>query len=157
MRLSTDGGMTPLTGAIITLRIISNLPGGQIWIKRTILEMGGKDSIVVDETSNLHDAAQGIVAAAFGFQGQKCSACSRAIVVKDIYDELLEKVIERTKKITVGPVKNYENYMGPVIDKYVISGTSIMVGTGFGRYNSFSFLRHSYFITITSYYIVPSQ
>jgi 1-pyrroline-5-carboxylate dehydrogenase len=90
---------------------------GQIWIKRTILEMGGKDSIVVDETADLDAAAEGIVAAAYGFQGQKCSACSRAIIVDSVYDEMLQKVVERTKKITVGPTDNPENFMGPVIDK----------------------------------------
>jgi 1-pyrroline-5-carboxylate dehydrogenase len=73
----------------------SKVHPGQIWLKRTILEMGGKDSIVVDETADLDAAAQAIVAAAFGFQGQKCSACSRAIIVEDVYDEVLEKVVER--------------------------------------------------------------
>lgn len=59
---------------------------GQIWIKRVVAEMGGKDSIVVDGTADLDDAAAGIVASAFGFQGQKCSACSRAIITEDVYD-----------------------------------------------------------------------
>ncbi|MBN2542237.1 L-glutamate gamma-semialdehyde dehydrogenase [bacterium] len=116
-------------------KLSSELSEGQIWIKRTILEMGGKDSIVVDETANLDDAAQGIVAGAFGFQGQKCSACSRAIVVKDIYDELLQKVVERTKKIKVGPVVNYDNYMGPVIDKHAYKSILdyIEIGKSEGR------------------------
>ncbi len=87
---------------------------GQIWIKRVIAEMGGKDTIVVDETADLDEAAAGIVASAFGFSGQKCSACSRAVVVKDVYDKVLEKVIERTRKLTVGPVKDVTNYTGPV-------------------------------------------
>ena len=64
---------------------------GQIWIKRTVLEMGGKDTIVVDADADLEAAVQGVAAAAFGFQGQKCSACSRAIVHQDIYDEFLDK------------------------------------------------------------------
>ena len=59
---------------------------GQIWIKRVVAEMGGKDTIVVDETADLDSAAEGIVAAAFGFSGQKCSACSRAVVVESVYD-----------------------------------------------------------------------
>ena len=75
---------------------------GQIWLKRTILEMGGKDAILVDETADLDAAAAGIVAAAFGFQGQKCSACSRAIIVEDVYDALLAKIVERTQAIQVG-------------------------------------------------------
>src|SRR5688572_2553801 len=75
---------------------------GQIWLKRTILEMGGKDTIVVDETADIEAAAQGIVASAFGFQGQKCSACSRAIIVEDVYDQVLEKVVAGAKKIKQG-------------------------------------------------------
>ncbi len=89
---------------------------GQIWIKRTILEMGGKDSIVVDSEVDVDEVATGIVAAAFGFQGQKCSACSRAIIHKDVYDEILEKVVAKTKTLTVGNTKDNPN-MGAVIDK----------------------------------------
>ena len=75
---------------------------GQKWIKRTILEMGGKDSIVVDETADLDAAAQAIVVSAFGFQGQKCSACSRAILVDAIYEAVVEKILARTRTLTVG-------------------------------------------------------
>ncbi|HYE74684.1 MAG TPA: aldehyde dehydrogenase family protein, partial [Blastocatellia bacterium] len=87
---------------------------GQMWIKRVIAEMGGKDTIVVDETADLDEAAAGIVASAFGFSGQKCSACSRAVVVKDVYDKVLEKVVERARKLTIGPVTDVANYTGPV-------------------------------------------
>jgi 1-pyrroline-5-carboxylate dehydrogenase len=90
---------------------------GQIWIKRTILEMGGKDFIAVDQTADLDAAADAIVVAAYGFQGQKCSACSRAIVEGSVYDAVLEKVVEKAKALTVGPVKDHKNYMGPVIDQ----------------------------------------
>jgi 1-pyrroline-5-carboxylate dehydrogenase len=89
---------------------------GQLWLKRTILEMGGKDSIVVDETADIEAAADGIVASAFGFQGQKCSACSRAIVVDDVYDEVLKKVVEKTKQLTIGDPSARGTYMGAVID-----------------------------------------
>ncbi len=89
---------------------------GQKWLKRTVLEMGGKDAIVVDETADLDAAADGITAAAFGFQGQKCSACSRAIVVDAVYDAVLEKVLERSKKLTVGDPTAHGTYMGAVID-----------------------------------------
>jgi len=95
----------------------SKLNPGQLWIKRTILEMGGKDFIMVDETADLDAAADGIVAAAYGFQGQKCSACSRAIIQEDIHDELLEKILERAKKIKVGKPDNPEHFMGAVIDQ----------------------------------------
>ncbi len=89
---------------------------GQRWIKRVVAEMGGKDAIVVDETADLDAAAEGIVSAAFGFQGQKCSACSRAIVVDEVYDEVARRVAERTKRLTIGAAKNPANALGPVID-----------------------------------------
>ena len=90
---------------------------GQIWIKRTVLEMGGKDAIVVDEEADVDSAVEGTVQAAFGYQGQKCSACSRAIVSEKVYDTFLQKLVERTKKITVGPSDDPNNYMGPVINQ----------------------------------------
>ncbi len=90
---------------------------GQLWIKRVIAEMGGKDSIVVDSEADLDSAADGIVASAFGFQGQKCSACSRAIIHQDVYDEVLKRVLERTKKLKVGSCEEKETDMGPVASK----------------------------------------
>ena len=90
---------------------------GQIWVKRAVLEMGGKDGIVVDETADLDAAASAIVASAFGFQGQKCSACSRAILVDAIYDKVVEKVVEKTKQLTVGDTTEQANGMGPVVDR----------------------------------------
>jgi 1-pyrroline-5-carboxylate dehydrogenase len=95
---------------------------GQPWLKRTILEMGGKDAIFVDETADLDAAAAGIVAAAFGYQGQKCSACSRAIIVADVYDALLAKIVERTKTIQVGdPAEGPHVGMGPVIERAALA------------------------------------
>lgn len=91
---------------------------GQIWLKRTILEMGGKDCIVVTDKGDVEAAAEGVVAAAFGFQGQKCSACSRLIVDEKVHDALVEKVVERASKITVGNPTTPENFqMGAVIDR----------------------------------------
>lgn len=90
---------------------------GQLWIKRAILEMGGKDFILVDETADLDEAASGVVAAAFGFQGQKCSACSRLIVHEKVHDELLEKIVARTKTLTVGDVRDPGNAVGAVINE----------------------------------------
>jgi 1-pyrroline-5-carboxylate dehydrogenase len=90
---------------------------GQVWIKRTVLEMGGKDAIVVDEEADLDAAVEGVAVSAFGYQGQKCSACSRAIVAEGIYDRFLEKLVERVKKIKVGPIEDPSNYMGPVINE----------------------------------------
>jgi 1-pyrroline-5-carboxylate dehydrogenase len=89
---------------------------GQKWIKRTILEMGGKDSIIVADDANLDAAVEGVAQAAFGFQGQKCSACSRAIVDEQIYDVFLERLKDRVAKITVGdPTENKP--MGPVVSE----------------------------------------
>jgi 1-pyrroline-5-carboxylate dehydrogenase len=89
---------------------------GQIWIKRTILEMGGKDAIVVDADADIDSAVEGVAQAAFGFQGQKCSACSRAIVDERIYDKFLEKLKARVEKITVGDPAENAN-MGAVINE----------------------------------------
>ncbi len=108
---------------------------GQLWIKRVIAEMGGKDSIIVDEDADVDEAAEGIVAAAFGFQGQKCSACSRLIAHKNIYDELLKKITERTKKLTLGPTESRENFMGPVASRSAYESILkyIEIGKGEGR------------------------
>jgi 1-pyrroline-5-carboxylate dehydrogenase len=89
---------------------------GQIWIKRTILEMGGKDAIIVDADADIDAAVEGVAQAAFGFQGQKCSACSRAIVDERIYDKFLEQLKARVEKITIGdPAEN--SGMGAVINE----------------------------------------
>ncbi|OQP04965.1 1-pyrroline-5-carboxylate dehydrogenase [Geobacillus sp. 46C-IIa] len=90
---------------------------GQIWLKRVIAEMGGKDAIVVDKEADLELAAQSIVASAFGFSGQKCSACSRAIIVEDVYDQVLNRVVELTKQLNVGDPAEQATFMGPVIDQ----------------------------------------
>jgi 1-pyrroline-5-carboxylate dehydrogenase len=89
---------------------------GQIWIKRTVLEMGGKDAIIVDADTDLDVAVEGVAQAAFGFQGQKCSACSRAIVDERVYDKFLDMLKARVEKFTIGdPAENYN--MGAVINE----------------------------------------
>ena len=90
---------------------------GQIWLKRVIAEMGGKDAIIVDSDADLNLAADSIVKSAFGFSGQKCSACSRAIIHQDVYDIVLNKMIEITKKLNVGNPELKETFVGPVNDK----------------------------------------
>ncbi len=109
---------------------------GQIWIKRVILEMGGKDGILVDETADIASAACGAVAAAFGFQGQKCSACSRLVAHGRVYDELVERVVDWAGKITVGDTTGDTDYsMGAVINKAAFDSITgyIKVGKGEGR------------------------
>jgi len=93
---------------------------GQIFIKRTILEMGGKDSILVCADADLDAAVEGVVASAFGFSGQKCSACSRAIIEAPLYDIFVERIRERAARLTVGdPAANHN--IGPVINKAALA------------------------------------
>ncbi len=89
---------------------------GQVWIKRVIAEMGGKDAIVVDREADLNSAVEGVALSAFGYQGQKCSACSRAIVDEAVYDEFVEKLKQRVSSMKVGPSDKPDYYMGPVIN-----------------------------------------
>src|ERR1700678_3985841 len=107
---------------------------GQIWIKRDILEMGGKDSIIVSTDGDLDAAVDGVVASAFGFNGQKCSACSRAIVEDAIYDVFVERVREKVQSLQVGdPATNAS--MGPVVNRSAMDTilSYIEVGKGEGR------------------------
>jgi 1-pyrroline-5-carboxylate dehydrogenase len=90
---------------------------GQIWIKRVVAEMGGKDAIIVDSDADLDKAVDGVFASAFGYQGQKCSACSRAIVHAGVYDRFLEKLAAKARQIKVGKADDPGNYMGPVISE----------------------------------------
>jgi 1-pyrroline-5-carboxylate dehydrogenase len=114
---------------------------GQVWIKRTILEMGGKDAIIVEADADLDSAVEGVAQAAFGFQGQKCSACSRAIVDERIYDKFLEKLKARVERITVGdPAENpnmaaviNEGSMKDILNYIEIGKKDGRVITGGGR------------------------
>ncbi len=89
---------------------------GQIWLKRVIAEMGGKDAIIVDDECDIEDAVDGVLVSAFGYQGQKCSACSRAIVHEKIYKDFLDILKEKVEKISIGPAKE-NHFMGPVINE----------------------------------------
>ena len=101
----------------------------QIWLKRTILEMGGKDSILVCADADLDAAVEGVAASAFGFSGQKCSACSRAIVEEPIYNSFIDKLLERLAKLTVGdPVANHN--LGPVINKAALDSMLAYIEIG---------------------------
>ncbi|MBZ5633124.1 MAG: L-glutamate gamma-semialdehyde dehydrogenase [Acidobacteriia bacterium] len=102
---------------------------GQLWIKRTILEMGGKDSIIVAADADLDAGVEGVAASAFGFQGQKCSACSRAIVDASLYDRFLEKLQNRVAKIRIGdPAENAP--AGPVINAGALKSISNYIDIG---------------------------
>jgi 1-pyrroline-5-carboxylate dehydrogenase len=108
---------------------------GQRWIKRVVAEMGGKDAIIVDRDADLDEAVQGVVAAAYGFQGQKCSACSRAIIDAGIYDAFLEKLKARTEALRVGPADDPKSQVGPVINAGAMESIQryIEIGKGEGR------------------------
>jgi 1-pyrroline-5-carboxylate dehydrogenase len=108
----------------------AKLQAGQKWLKRTVIEMGGKDAIVVDEDADLEAAASGIVASAFGYQGQKCSACSRAILVEKVYDRVLDLVVAKTKALKVGDVRDPDSQMGAVIDENQLTKVLSYVSTG---------------------------
>ena len=90
---------------------------GQIWIKRVLAEMGGKDAIVVDHETDIDVAVDGVIASAFGYSGQKCSACSRAIVDKSIYNEFVEKLAAKAATLTVGDAAGFDHSMGPVVSE----------------------------------------
>lgn len=97
-------------------RVAAEAAPGQIWIKRTILEMGGKDAIIVEADADIESAVEGVATSAFGFQGQKCSACSRLILNEKIYDVFIEQLKARVEKITSGdPTENYP--AGPVVNE----------------------------------------
>ncbi|MEZ2304924.1 MAG: L-glutamate gamma-semialdehyde dehydrogenase [Microcoleus sp.] len=92
------------------------LQPGQKHLKRVIAEMGGKNAIIVDESADLDQAVAGVVYSAFGYSGQKCSACSRVIVVESVYDTFVQRLVEATRSLNVGPAENPGTQVGPVID-----------------------------------------
>ncbi len=96
---------------------------GQIWIKRVVAEMGGKDAIVVADDGDIDAAAIGIVQAAFGFQGQKCSACSRLIVDEKVHGELMQMIVEKTRRLVVGQPDEGGTNVAAVINKRSFDNT----------------------------------
>ena len=112
----------------------AKVQSGQKWLKRMILEMGGKDGIIVDETANLDEAAKGIVASAFGFQGQKCSACSRAVIVDSVYEEVTKRVVQYTGELVMGATdSSWKVNMGPVIDQEAVDKITSYINIGAGE------------------------
>ena len=95
----------------------AKVQAGQIWLKRVIAEMGGKDTVLVNCDADLDLAATSIVASAFGYSGQKCSAGSRAVIHQDVYGEVVARVVALTKELIVGNPENGQTFMGPVIDQ----------------------------------------
>ncbi len=108
------------TGSMeVGLRILeraAKVHPGQSHIKRVICEMGGKNAIIVDDDADLDEAVPAVIQSAFGFQGQKCSACSRVIVVDAVYDRFVQRLVEAARSLRLGPAEDPANVVGPVID-----------------------------------------
>jgi RHH-type proline utilization regulon transcriptional repressor/proline dehydrogenase/delta 1-pyrroline-5-carboxylate dehydrogenase len=92
-------------------------PPGQDHIKRVITELGGKNASIIDDDADLDEAVHAVVAGAFGYSGQKCSACSRAVVLEGVYDQFLRRLIEATRSLRIGPAEDPGAFVGPVIDR----------------------------------------
>ena len=95
----------------------SAIQAGQNANKKVIAELGGKNAIIVDDDADLDEAVGQVIYSAFGFQGQKCSACSRVIVLESIYQRFIERLVEAARSIAIGPAENPAYFMGPVVDK----------------------------------------
>jgi 1-pyrroline-5-carboxylate dehydrogenase len=108
---------------------------GQRWLKRVVAEMGGKNAIVVDDSADLDAAASGIVASAYGFQGQKCSACSRVVALDRVHDALLERVVSRTWDLRLGPARDAATDVAALVDRNQYDKVLgyVEVGRGEGR------------------------
>lgn len=116
-----DVALIAFTGSLeVGTRIMekaSRLQNEQQNFKKIICELGGKNALIVDDDADLDEAVVHIVYSALGFQGQKCSACSRVIVLDSIYDRCMERLVEAVNSIKIGPAEEPANYMGPVVDK----------------------------------------
>ncbi len=108
---------------------------GQLWIKRVIAEMGGKDGIIVDGDVDLQAAVTNVVSSAFGFSGQKCSACSRVMVDASVYDEFVAELKPLVENLVTGPTENKETYIGPLVNQGALTKTLdyIEIGRGEGE------------------------
>jgi len=114
-------GIIAFTGSMeVGLRIIERAgrtPENQPSVKKVVCEMGGKNAMIIDEDADIDKAVTGVLYSAFGYQGQKCSACSRLIVHDKIYDQFVPRLVEAARKLKIGPAEDPENYMGAVIDR----------------------------------------
>jgi RHH-type proline utilization regulon transcriptional repressor/proline dehydrogenase/delta 1-pyrroline-5-carboxylate dehydrogenase len=99
------------------VRIAGDTRRGQKNVKRVVAEMGGKNAIIIDDTADLDEAVKGVLESSLSYQGQKCSACSRVIVLPDAYQEFCERLAEAMKSIEIGPPEEPGTYMGPLVDE----------------------------------------
>ncbi|MCK5395863.1 MAG: aldehyde dehydrogenase family protein, partial [Gammaproteobacteria bacterium] len=133
------------------INIAAQLHPGQTHIKRIIAEMGGKNAIIVDADADMDEAVTGTVSSAFGFQGQKCSAASRVIVLDHVYDSFLERLVETARSLRLGPPEDPGNIMGPVISAQAHSHILSAINDGkqqarIALYDSASHLDDGYYI-----------
>jgi RHH-type proline utilization regulon transcriptional repressor/proline dehydrogenase/delta 1-pyrroline-5-carboxylate dehydrogenase len=116
-----DVAVIAFTGSrAVGLQILAEaaqMTAGQHHLKKVVIEMGGKNAIIVDDDADLDEAVHGVVASAFGYSGQKCSACSRAIVLSSVHDAFLERLVEATRSLKIGPAEDPSCAVGPVIDR----------------------------------------
>jgi RHH-type proline utilization regulon transcriptional repressor/proline dehydrogenase/delta 1-pyrroline-5-carboxylate dehydrogenase len=114
-------GVIAFTGSMeVGLRIVERAgrtPPGQPAVKKVIAEMGGKNAVIVDDDADLDEAVPAVVRSAFGYQGQKCSACSRVIVLDALYNRFLDRLLDCARSVRIGPAENPAFFMGPVIDR----------------------------------------
>jgi RHH-type proline utilization regulon transcriptional repressor/proline dehydrogenase/delta 1-pyrroline-5-carboxylate dehydrogenase len=115
-----DVAMIAFTGSrgvgLLLNREAANVVPGQEQVKRVLAEMGGKNAVIVDSDADLDEAVHGVVASAFGYQGQKCSACSRAIVLQSLHDAFLDRLVEATRSLKIAPAEDPGCSVGPLID-----------------------------------------
>lgn len=118
---SPNVSIIAFTGSMeVGLRIIERAgrtPENQLSVKKVVCEMGGKNATIIDEDADIDKAVTGVLYSAFGYQGQKCSACSRLIVHDKIYDQFVPCLVEEARKLKIGPAEDPESYMGAVIDR----------------------------------------
>jgi RHH-type transcriptional regulator, proline utilization regulon repressor / proline dehydrogenase / delta 1-pyrroline-5-carboxylate dehydrogenase len=103
------------------LRVAYDHQPGQGHVKRVICEMGGKNAVIIDQDADLDEAVTHVIESAFGYQGQKCSAASRLIILDEIHDVFLERLVEAVKSLKIGPPEDPRNFIGPVIDEHAHS------------------------------------
>lgn len=133
---------------------------GQNHVKRSIIEMGGKNAVIIDSDADLDEAVDAVVYSAFGFAGQKCSAASRCIVLEDVYEKFSQRLVEATKSITVGSVLNPKNYLGPVVDKEAYERIQGLIKKYSGQFKvlqSASVDNSGYFVSPTIFGEVPAD
>ena len=129
---SPDVALVCFTGSqdvgLAVNRLAADTDDRQTSVRRVIAEMGGKNAIIVDDDADLDEAVPGVIHSAFGYAGQKCSACSRVIVMNGIYDQFLERLIEATKSLKLGPAEDPGTQIGPLIDEEARERVLAIVG-----------------------------